>query len=206
MLQIANALRGREVPRLGWPTTLIPPAGVTVTVTVTASERHFTVDVRAAAPPIHAIARLDLQTREVLVDVAGGQRSERDAMRRLVLAYVDDRNDFDERCGLDAQPAAPTFSESDDSTWSSHQDLAYITNATWYPPTPRGNDPTGWLQYAVDVNRFNRARRQLNAVGSTPQRILPEPATRTADGTTPGPQPTGAAHPTQNQLEAPHPD
>lgn len=122
----------RDVPRLGWPASFLPPPRVHVRT----AERGTILDVFVTADGIDTeyLARLDLVTREVLGSPRGAEHRR---LRRLALKYVADRNDFDRRCGIDTTPEPPNFILDDFNTWSTLQDMALFTDSLWFPPDPR---------------------------------------------------------------------
>nr|WP_253206123.1 hypothetical protein [Curtobacterium sp. L6-1] len=178
--EFAAALSAYEIPRVGWPTSVLPPKGVRVR----GSEHGSSVNIFVSSADGEAIARLDLETREVIVDATGDNEDILRLLQRLALRYVADRDDFDERRGVEVRPAPPEFLEDDPDTWSPLQLFAHITNSYWYPPGPSVPDLDGWLRFSVDTVRFNewRVRRPDGARAQHPdplqaERWFADPAT-----------------------------
>lgn len=181
MLRSVAARRdGRSIPRLGWPTGLLPPRHVHVD----AVEGPGSVTVLLRFGASEAAARLDLQTREVAVSASGGSAARRAGLRRLAVAYTDDRNDFDGRNGVDLHPRPPVFSAEDPNTWSDMQLFAAVTDSDWYPPVPGANDPAGRSAALRDAARFNDRPVHRGAAATTPQPAPPQGAQPSADPAT----------------------
>ncbi len=143
--------RLRDVPRVGWPVSFLPPPGVHVRAT----ERNSTLNVFVTSDDsdVECLARLDLETREVVASPAGAAHRR---LRRLALRFVADRNAYDRRCGLDTTPPPPDFTLTDDATWSDMQLLAIVTKGLWYPPDPDLEDARTRLHSIALATRFNR--------------------------------------------------
>ena len=178
---VAAELSYREVPRVGWPTTVVPPVGVRVR----ASERSTALTITVTGSDAEAFARLDLQTREVVVDAFGGRTDMQRNLRRIALTYADDRSDFDERCGIDVHPGFPDFEQENPNSWTPMQYLAYSTIGYWYPPLPRTNDIDGWLQFIAVSDRFNAELRVLSGEATAPRQVPPQAGQSSADPATP---------------------
>lgn len=183
LLSIAAALSRHDIPRLGWPTSVVPPVGTHVR----ASERGgaVTITVTTTDGSSEAFARLDLDTREVVVDAFGGDAVRQRDLRRVALSFTDDRNAFDERCGINVHPWPPMFVQEDTSTWSPMQILAYSTIGYWYPPLPGPGDMNGWMQFFTLSGRFNGALRALSAEATTQRSTLPRGGRSSGDPATP---------------------
>ena len=180
---VAARLDGRSIPRLGWPTGLLPPRHVHVD----AVERPGSVTVLLRFGASEAAARLDLQTREVAVSSSGGSAARQAGLRQLAVAYTDDRNNFDERNGVDVHPRPPVFSAEDPDTWTDMQLFAAVTKSDWYPPTPAANDTAGRSAALRDAAQFNDRPDHRGAAATTPQPAPPQGAQSSADPATPDP-------------------
>jgi hypothetical protein len=186
---VAAELSHRDLPRVGWPTTVVPPAGVRVR----ARERGSALTITVTGADAEAFARLDLQTREVVVDAFGGSTDVQRNLRRIALTYADDRSAFDERCGINVHPGFPDFEQEDLNSWTPMQYLAYSTIGYWYPPLPRRNDVDGWLQFIAASDRFNAELRALSDVAKAPRQVPPRDEQSSAGPATPDlPGPAGA--------------
>lgn len=149
--RLVAVFKGRQVPRVGWPTSVLPPRGVTVKVI----EHDLSTTVLVEDGPFSAAARMDLATREVAVGIHQDSTPPLPALRRLALEYIADRNEFDELCGLDVHLPVPTFDEHDPKTWTSMQLFAEVTDSDWYPPTPAERSPAAWAAFYDTAHRFN---------------------------------------------------
>lgn len=174
-----------DVPRLGWPTSLLPPDGVHVS----AVERKggSSVSIFASSEGAEAGARLDLITREVVVTSSGMDVVQERALRRLVLSYVADRNAFDEQCGVDTHPAPPNRGEDDPDKWTSMQLLAAVTDGSWYPPAPARRNPANWAEFFARTEEFNREFRGPDDVATAPRPVPPQAGQSSAGLATPDP-------------------
>jgi hypothetical protein len=181
--RVAKLLERRDIPRLGWPTTVLPPRRVRVT----AIERTAAVTVIVTDGRFEGTARLDLETREVLVSATGRDEGHRSSLRRLTLEYVADRNDFDETCGIDTRPASPSFDEHDPDTWTEFQLLADVTASDWYPPPPAERSPAAWAVFYDTAHRFNDRLTTQDDAATTPHPTPPQAARSSADPATPDP-------------------
>lgn len=177
---VAEELDGRSVPRLGWPTALLPPRHVHVY----AVERPGSVTVLLRFGASEAAARLDLQTREVAVSASGGSAARRAGLRQLAIAYADDRNDFDERNGIDVHPRPPVFSAQNPDTWTDMQMFAAVTDSDWYPPAPAADDTASSSAALRDAERFNNRPDHRGAAATRPQPAPPQGAQSSADPAT----------------------
>lgn len=141
----------RDIPRLGWPVSFLPPPGMHVR----AVERRARLDVFVTSDhsDTEAMARLDLNTREVIVSPRGATHRQ---LRQLALHYIADRNHFDRLFGIDTTPESPTFTLDDVETWSSLQSLAWFTNSLWYPPAPRPGSGVTKMQWYATARRVNK--------------------------------------------------
>lgn len=180
LLQFLALIRDREIPRLGWPTSILLPRGFQAEAIAHGSA--VTMVVKRGKS--EAGARLDLDTREVAISSVGRDPQLRQRLRRLALAFVADRNDFDERCGLTTRPAPPRFDERDPATWTSMQELAEVIGGDWYPPEPQERSPTAWAAFYEMAHRFNDRLTTQDAAATTPHpnplrdgRSSPGPAT-----------------------------
>lgn len=183
LLDIVEALRGHDIPRLGWPTSVLPPRGVHVT----AYERPSTVTIVVSKGRSEGTARLDLETREVAVSATARSEQHRSRLRRLALAYVADRNDFDERSGIDVRPNPPLFDEQDADTWTPMQLVADVTGADWYPPTPQERSPAAWAAFYATAHRFNDRFMAPDVEATTLRPTPPRGGQLSANPATPDP-------------------
>lgn len=181
--RMAKLLERRDIPRVGWPTMVLPPHGVRVT----AIERAAAVTVVVTNGRHEGTARLDLETREALVSATGRDDGHRSSLRRLALEYVTDRNDFDERCGLNVRPDPPTFDEHDPDTWTEMQLLADVTDSDWYPPPPSERSPAAWAVFYDTAHRFNDRFTTQDDAATTPHPTQPQAVQSSADPATPDP-------------------
>jgi len=172
-----------DVPRLGWPTSLLPPDGVHVE----AFERGSSLSIFASSEGAEAGARLDLITREVVVTSSGMDAVQERALRRLVLSYVADRNAFDEQCGIDTHPAPPNRGEDDPDNWTSMQLLAAVTDGSWYPPAPARRNPANWAEFFARTEEFNREFRKPDDEAKALRQVPPRVGQSSADPATPDP-------------------
>ncbi|WP_165931339.1 hypothetical protein [Curtobacterium sp. PhB136] len=184
LMKLVALLKERHIPRLGWPTTVLPPPGVRVS----AHERASSVTVIVVDGRSDGTARLDLETREVVVSASGRDPKRRSGLRRLALEFVADRNDFDERCGLTTRPAPPTFDEHDSNTWTSLQLLADVTGSDWYPPPPAERSPSAWNAFYDMAHRFNDRVTKHDASARAPRPSPPPAARSSQDPATPDQQ------------------
>lgn len=176
--------RNREIPRLGWPTSVLPPEGVRVEAI--AGSSAVTIVVTLGRP--HAAARLDLDAREVSISSAGHDAQLRQRLRRLALEFVADRNDYDHRGGLPTRPAPPTFDEHDPGTWTSMQELASVVEGDWYPPEPQERSPAGWAAFYEMAHRFNDRFTTQDASATAPHLTRPQDVRSSQDPATPDQQ------------------
>lgn len=172
-----------DVPRLGWPTSLLPPDGVHVE----AFERGSSLSIFASSEGAEAGARLDLITREVVVTSSGMDAVQERALRRLVLSYVADRNAFDEQCGIETHPAPPDRGEDDPDRWTSMQLLAAVTEGSWYPPAPARKRHADWAEFFARTEEFNREFRRPRDVATAPRPVPPQAGQSSAGLATPDP-------------------
>lgn len=186
--QVASALQHRNIPRVGWPTTVLPPRGVSVT----AVERAAAVTVIVSDGRFEGTARLDLETREVVVSATGCSEGHRASIRRLALEFVADRNDYDEHRGFNTQPTPPAFDEHDPDTWTELQLLADVTDSDWYPPPPTERSSAAWATFFETAHRFNDRFTTRDDAATTPRPNPPQAVRSSADPATPDP-PTPAA-------------
>lgn len=177
LAELLALFRDRDVPRMGWPTTILPPAGFRAE----AIERISNVTVIVTHGRFHGTARLDLETRETVVSASGRSEQIRSRLRRLALAFVADRNDYDERLGLTARPAPPTFDEHDTSTWTSMQFLADVTDSDWYPPEPAERSASAWAAFYATAHRFNDRFTTPGDAATTPHPAPPRVGRSSAD-------------------------
>ncbi|OII30417.1 hypothetical protein BIU94_06475 [Curtobacterium sp. MMLR14_006] len=161
--RVVAALTDREVPRLGWPTSVVPLRGVRIE----AIAHDSAVTVVVTDGSAEASARLDLESREVVISSSGGDAQLRRRLRCHTLEFVADRNDFDHRRGLMTRPAPPDFDEHDPGTWTSMQELADVVDDDWYPPEPRDREPSGWASFYATAHRFNDRLPNSDAVATT---------------------------------------
>ncbi|WP_140449083.1 hypothetical protein [Curtobacterium flaccumfaciens] len=172
---------GHEVPRLGWPTSVLPPRGVQVEAVAHGSAVTIIVTRRRT----NAAARLDLETREVAISSVGRGPELRERLRRLALEYVADRNDFDERCGLTTRLTPPTFDEHDPDTWTSMQELAEVIGGDWYPPEPQERSRAAWAAFYEMAHRFNDRFTTQDAAATTLHPTPPRDGQSSPDPATP---------------------
>lgn len=180
LIEFVAMFTGHEVPRLGWPTSVLPPRGIQVEAVAHASA----VTVIVTRGTTNAAARLDLETREVVISSEGHDPGRRRRLRRLALEFVADRNDFDERCGLTTRLTPPTFDEHDPDTWTSMQELADVIGGDWYPPEPQERSPAAWAAFYEMAHRFNDRFTTQDAAATTlhptpprDEQSSPDPAT-----------------------------
>jgi hypothetical protein len=173
--------RNREIPRLGWPTSVLPPQGVRVEA-ITHGSAVTTI---VTCDKANAAARLDLDTREVAISSAGSDPQLRQRLRRVALEFVADRNDYDHRCGLPTRPAPPTFDEHDPDTWTSMQELASVVEGDWYPPEPQERSPAGWAAFYEMAHRFNDRFRTQDASATAQHPNPPQDVQSSQDPATP---------------------
>ncbi|WP_412148577.1 hypothetical protein [Curtobacterium flaccumfaciens] len=174
-------VRDREIPRLGWPTSVLLPRGVQAD----AIPHGSAVTIVLKRGRAEATARLDLDTREVAISSAGRDPQLRQRLRRLSLAFISDRNDFDERCGLTTRPAPPVFDERDPVTWTSMQELADVIDGDWYPPEPQERSPAAWAAFYETAHRFNDRFTTQDAAATTPHPTPPQDGQSSPDPATP---------------------
>lgn len=174
-----------DVPRLGWPTSLLPPDGVHVSAVERAGGSSLSIF--ASSEGAEAGVRLDLITREVVVTSSGMDAVQERTLRRLVLSYVADRNAFDEQCGIDTRPAPPDRGEDDPDRWTSMQLLAAVTDGSWYPPAPARRDPANWAEFFARAEEFNREFRRPDDVATAPRPVPPQAGQSSAGPATPDP-------------------
>ncbi|WP_146234107.1 hypothetical protein [Curtobacterium sp. MCPF17_046] len=173
--------RNREIPRVGWPTSVLPPEGVLVEAIAHGSA----VTIIVTRGKAHAAARLDLDTREVSISSVGRDAQLRQRLRRIALEFVADRNDYDHRCGLPTRLTPPTFDEHDPNTWTSMQELADLVDGDWYPPEPQERSPAGWAAFYEMAHRFNDRFTTQDASATTPHPTPPQDAQSSQGPATP---------------------
>ncbi|MFJ4220005.1 hypothetical protein [Curtobacterium luteum] len=154
---------------------------------MTATERGAAVTVMVIDGRYEGVARLDLETREVAVSASGRSDAHRSSLRRLALEYVADRNDYDERCGMDVRPTPPTFDERDSDTWTDMQLFADVTDSDWYPPPPAERSPAAWAVFYDTAHRFNDRFTTRDDAATTPRLTPPQAVQSSADPATPDP-------------------
>ncbi|MCJ1715087.1 hypothetical protein [Curtobacterium sp. VKM Ac-2922] len=159
---IAAYLQQHDVPRVGWPASVVPPPGVHVE----AVERASVVTIVVTEGRRHAAARLDLDTREVAVSTTGRDEQTRSKLRRIALHFVADRNAFDRRAGIETRSAPPSFDPGDPDTWTEMQLLADVTDSDWYPPEPVDRGSDGWAAFYATAHRFNDRFTQPDAAAT----------------------------------------
>lgn len=181
--RFADRLSGHVIPRVGWPTSVLPPRDVKVTAREAA--RALTVQVERRRS--WAVSRLDLDTREVVVSAKAHSDEARSRLRRIALEFIADRNAFDRLQGLATTPTPPAFDAHDAHTWSEMQLMADVTDADWYPPEPEDRSPASWASFYATAHQFNDRFTTPDAEATKP-RPGPPPAGRSSAGpATPGP-------------------
>lgn len=181
--RFADRLRGHVIPRVGWPTTVLPPRDVEVS----APEGASAVTVQVEGGGSWAVARLDLDTREVTVSAEALSEDERSRLRRIALEFVADRNSFDRLRGLPTTPAPPNFDAYDADTWSEMQLLADVTSADWYPPEPEERTIDAWATFYDTAHRFNDRFTTQGDAATAPRPSPPPTGQSSAGPAMPGP-------------------
>jgi len=185
--RFADSLRGHVIPRVGWPTSVLPPRHVEVS----AREGASAVTVQVERRQSWAVARLDLDTRECVVSAEANSEDARSRLRRIALEFIADRNAFDRLRGLPTTPAPPDFDAYDAETWSEMQLLADVTSADWYPPEPEERTAAAWATFYETAHRFN-ARFTTQGDAATAPRPSPPPTGQSSAGPA-MPGPSGSA-------------
>lgn len=175
--RFADRLSAYLIPRVGCPTSILPPRDVAVSAREAASALTVLVEHRRS----WAVARLDLVTREVIVDAKARSEEARAHLRRIALEFIADRNAFDRLQGLATTPAAPDFDAHDSKTWSEIQLLADVTSADWYPPEPEERTAAAWASFYDTAHRFNDRFMMPDGEATAP-RPTPPPTGQSSAG------------------------
>lgn len=155
LLAIAEVLAERGVPRVGWPTMMLPPVGTQVR----AHEHGPALTIRVTLADAEAVVRVDLETWEIAAASFGENVEVRERLRRAGLAFAADRSDFEEGRGVNTHPELPDYDLDDVNTWTEMQLFAHVTGSLWYPPLPRSGDVAGAMQFATLSAQFNQTLR-----------------------------------------------
>lgn len=177
LMLLAALLRDHEVPRVGWPTSVLSPRGVRIEVI----ECVGALTVTASALRGKATIRLDLSTRELVVSATGSTERRRSELRRVVLDLIADRNAFDRLSGIETRLPLPEFDEHDDKTWTEMQLLAAVCDADWCPPEPDDRSSAGWAEFYATAHRFNDRFATPADESITPRPIRPRAGRSSAD-------------------------
>lgn len=180
---MAKLLSGHRIPRVGWPTSVLPPPGTRAL----ARERGGAVTVTVTDRRAIATVRLDLQSRESAISASGADERARSRLRRLALAFIADRNAYDRRTGSKLSSVLPAFDEHDSATWTDMQLFADVTNSDWYPAEPLDRSTDGWAPFFAAAHRFNDRFESPDAAATAPHPTQPRGVQPSADPATPAP-------------------